>query len=190
MRQRTVNEHSLALAREWKRLGRAATAVALLTSPILFAVLYTSLEWPFLFALVGTFAGVVIFRGFVDVVAHKFIPSPSIYGAEKELQEQDVVSRRRLWYWRRKFRLLTWFVVLFVISVSIGIAYQAFSGGDTSVAGGLDAVLTVVKTYAPVAFMYVPILLILFLVNFLILFGPMIILGAGQIKTYEPGNAN
>ena len=114
MRQRTVNEHSLALAREWKRLGRAATAVALITSPILFAVLYTSLEWPFLFALVGTFAGVVIFRGFVDVVAHKFIPSPSIYGAEKELQEQDVVSRRRLWYWRRKFRLLTWFVVLFV----------------------------------------------------------------------------
>ena len=45
-------------------------------------------------------------------------------------------------------------------------------------------------TYAPIAFMYVPILFMLFLINFLILFGPLIILGAGQIKTYEPGDAN
>jgi hypothetical protein len=40
MRNRAVNEQSLALAREWKRLGRAATAVALLTSPIVFAVTF------------------------------------------------------------------------------------------------------------------------------------------------------
>jgi hypothetical protein len=39
---RRVNEHSLALAREWKRLGRAATAVALLTSPALFVLFYDS----------------------------------------------------------------------------------------------------------------------------------------------------
>ena len=44
-RNRTVNEHSLALAREWKKLGRAATAVALLTSPIVFAVFVVSFEW-------------------------------------------------------------------------------------------------------------------------------------------------
>ena len=130
VRQRTVNEHALALAREWKRLGRAATAVALFTSPILFVVLASSLGWPVPLALLGTFAGIVIFRGFVDVVAHRFIPSPSIYGAEKELQEQDVISRRRLWYWRRKFRFLSWLVVLFVISVAIGIVYQAMSDGD------------------------------------------------------------
>ena len=37
-----VNEHSLALAREWKRLGRAATAVAVLTSPVVFAALVVS----------------------------------------------------------------------------------------------------------------------------------------------------
>jgi cell division protease FtsH len=190
VRQRTVNEHSIALAREWRRLGRAATAVALLTSPILFAVLYASLEWGFLWSLLGTLAGVVIFRGFIDVVAHRFIPSPSIYGAEKELQEDDVITRRRLWYWRRKFRRVMWLAIVFSAAVAAGMVYQSFSGGDASVGGGLDAVLTVVTTYAPVAFMYAPILVMLFLINFLILFGPLIILGAGQIKTYEPGDAN
>ena len=43
---RKVNEQSLALAREWKRLGRAATAVAILTSPALFVLLDDRLEWP------------------------------------------------------------------------------------------------------------------------------------------------
>src|SRR3954466_16232584 len=50
VRTRAVNEHSIALAREWRRLGRAATAVAILTSPILFVVLYSSFEWNFMLA--------------------------------------------------------------------------------------------------------------------------------------------
>ena len=37
---------------------------------------------------------------------------------------------------------------------------------------------------------YLPILPILFLVNFLILFGPMLVLGIQQIKAYEPGDAD
>ena len=39
---RRVNEHSIALAREWRRLGRAATAVAVFTSPALFVVIYVT----------------------------------------------------------------------------------------------------------------------------------------------------
>ena len=45
-----VNEHSLALAREWKRLGRAATAVAVLTSPILFIMLLSAFDWAWYWA--------------------------------------------------------------------------------------------------------------------------------------------
>ena len=37
---------------------------------------------------------------------------------------------------------------------------------------------------------YIPIISILFLANFLILFGPMLILGIQQIKAYEPGDAD
>ena len=188
-KRRSVNEHSIALAHEWRRLGRAATVVALFTSPISFTLLYTN-DWGLLWSLVGAFAGVVLFRALIDVVAHRFIPSPSIYGAEKELQQEDVVTRRRLWYWRKKFRRFTWLVVIVGVAIAAGMIYQSLSGGDASVGGGLDAVLTVITTYAPIAFMYAPILVMLFLINFLILFGPMILLGAGQIKTYEPGDAN
>ena len=58
-----------ALAREWRRLGRAATFVAVLTSPAVFAWLYSANEWPLVWSLLGTFVLVIAFRGFVDVVA-------------------------------------------------------------------------------------------------------------------------
>ena len=54
-RQR-VHDSSMALAREWKRLGRAATFVAVLTSPVTFTVLYRGADWSFLAALLGTIA--------------------------------------------------------------------------------------------------------------------------------------
>src|SRR6185312_8192351 len=47
---RRVAEQS-ALAREWRRLGRAATFVAVLTSPATFAWLYGTNDWPLLWAL-------------------------------------------------------------------------------------------------------------------------------------------
>ena len=91
LRPRGVNEQSLALAHEWKRLGRLATAVAVLTSPILFALLVSSLDWAWYWCALATFASIVIFRGLIDVLAHRLIPSPNIYGAESELAADDVV---------------------------------------------------------------------------------------------------
>ena len=114
---RGVNEHSLALAREWRRLGRAATVVAVLTSPALFvAALRPASSGRCSGRSSATLLGVAAFRGLIDVLAHRLIPAPSLYGAEAELREQDVVSRRRLWYWRRKYRQLTWLAVLFAIA--------------------------------------------------------------------------
>ena len=42
--QRRVNDQAISLAREWRMLGRVATAVALLTSPALFFLLYGTLR--------------------------------------------------------------------------------------------------------------------------------------------------
>ena len=97
---RRVNEHSIALAREWRRLGRAATFVAILTSPALFIVLYQRFEWPLAWALLGTLIGIAAFRGLVDVLAHKLIPAPSLYGAERELVPEGV----KLDYIGREYR--------------------------------------------------------------------------------------
>ena len=104
---RRVAEQS-ALAREWRRLGRAATFVAVLTSPATFAWLYEGNDWALPWALLGTLALVIAFRGFVDVLAHKLIPRASLYGAGQELMADDIMAQRRVWYWRTKFRRLFW----------------------------------------------------------------------------------
>jgi cell division protease FtsH len=185
LRNRNVNEHSLALAREWKRLGRAATAVAVLTSPVLFVMLMSAFDWAWYWAALGAFAMIVIFRGAVDVLAHKLIPSPSIYGAENELKDDDIVSRRRLWYWRRKFRFVLVFGTLFLAVAFVVAIFQ----GEGWVAGMKDVLATI-----PAALAAAPqlglMLVILFLINFLILFGPLVFLGIQQIKGYEPGDAD
>jgi cell division protease FtsH len=190
LHQRRVNDSALALAREWKRLGRAATLVAVLTCPVLFVLLYQGLEWSFLGALLGTIAGVAIFRGLIDVLAHRFIPAPTLYGAEDELKHDDVVSRRRLWYWRKKFRNVWRFVVTAAALIGIAMVYNSFATGDGSFSGGVATIGDLFKAFGPVFLAYLPIIFILFFANFLILFGPLLLLGAGQIKGYEPGDAD
>jgi hypothetical protein len=96
-----INEHASALAHEWRRLGRAATAVALLTSPAFFLVLYESNHVGLATSLIVTVIAVLMFRGLVEVVVRKLIPSPALYGADESLKADDIVARRRHWYWRR-----------------------------------------------------------------------------------------
>jgi cell division protease FtsH len=96
----------ITLAREWKRLARAATFVAVLTSPAVFAWLYGANDWPLVWALLATFVLVIAFRGFVDVLAHRLIPRASLYGAGREMLQEDITARRRVWYWRTRFRQL------------------------------------------------------------------------------------
>src|ERR1700722_17232525 len=69
---RRAQDHQ-ALALEWRRLTRAATFVALLTSPMVFVVLFYTHRWSFIAALLGTFVCVITFRGLIDVVAHRLI---------------------------------------------------------------------------------------------------------------------
>jgi ATP-dependent Zn protease len=187
---RRVNEQSLALAHEWRRLGRAATAVALLTSPALFIVFHDQLEWPLGWALLATLIGVAAFRGLVDVLAHKLIPAPSLYGAEAELREQDLVSRRRLWYWRRRYKQLLWIGGIFAVAVVIAMLIAPLTDNDGSLSGAVDDVSQLAVDVIPAALRSFPILIVFFFINFFILFGPLLFLGIQQIKGYEPGDAD
>ena len=49
-----INQHAAALAQEWRRLTRAATAVALLTAPAFFLILYDSNHLSLIVALLVT----------------------------------------------------------------------------------------------------------------------------------------
>jgi cell division protease FtsH len=170
----------MALQTEWRRLTRAATFVAVLTSPAVFAWLYGEQDWPVIWALLATFVIVISFRGFIDVLAHRLIPRASLYGAGRELMEADIVSQRRVWYWRTKFRHLTW-LLLFVGTV-VGLLYL------------FGATLSDLFDFIPQLFVYllsfglqIP---LFFLVNILILFGPLLFFGLKQMKGYEPGDAD
>ena len=175
------------LASEWRRLARAATVVAVLTSPAVFAILVGVDDWPVGWALLGTIVFVAAFRGLIDIAAHKLIPRPSLYGADREALLDDATDRRRLWFWRGKFKFLVWvlglvFGVLGLIALITG---NSIGGLLDDIGDGIsDPQVLVMGAYMSFQLAF------LFLANFLILFGPMLVFGLKQMKGYEPGDAD
>jgi ATP-dependent Zn protease len=183
-------DEARALAVEWRKLSRAATFVAVLTSPATFAYLTMRQGWPVGWALLVTVASVAAFRGLVDVVAHRFIPRASLYGAEQPLLGEDVIARRRAWFWRTKWRRWTWIIgsalaLLLVINLIQNAVSGSASLGDT-----ISMLGRVVPLLLLSALPYVFIFPLLFLFNIIVLIGPFIFSGVKQMKGYEPGDAN
>ena len=185
-----INEHAPALAREWRGLTRAATAVALLTSPAFFLVLYDSDHASLAVSLVVTALAVVVFRGLVEVVARKFIPSPSLYGADESLRQDDLVARRRYWYWRTKFRRLPILIVIVLAILGACQALFAFSGVSAPFFNPLPALrqLFPAGELPQLGLVFVQLPMLLF-INFFIFFGPFLFMAIRQIHSYEPGDA-
>ncbi len=182
-------EESRALGRQWRGLTRVATLVAVLTSPAVFALLHLKLGWSIHWSLIFTFVAIVAFRGIVDLLLRRAIPWPSLFGAEEaRLQEEDVVGRRRAWYWYKWARLAGrigfLITVVWVIRMVKDDSYVTW-WGTASLTGHK------IVHYAnnPQVLSYAIIIVPLFLVNFLILFGPMMAMGISQMQAFEPGDA-
>jgi ATP-dependent Zn protease len=171
------------LASEWRRLTRVATVVALLTSPVAFEWLHQVQGWSVGWSLVGTFFEVIAFRGLMDLILRRFIPWPSLFGAEAAIQKEDVVARRRVWFWRFWYRFAIWLVVLgvFVWSLS-GLLGMAFGSDWLSSSLGPSP-----GTQVLYLIFQMP---LLFFANFAIFFGPFLLMAASQIRSYEPGDAD
>jgi cell division protease FtsH len=159
------------LASQWRRLTRAATAVALITAPALVVWFNQTQGWAWYWSILAALLIVITFRGFFDLVFHRLIPWPSLFGLESQrLREEDVVAHRRVWFWRFWRNVLIWTVVLGVLSylifwVLLDPAYLA---------------------------QIVPLLVIFpffMIMNFLVLFGPLLIMNLSQIQSFEPGEA-
>ena len=187
----SINEHAPALAAEWKRLTRAATFVALLTAPAFFLILFNTNRLGLILSLVITFAAVVMFRGLVEVVARKFIPSPSLYGADAALKEQDIVARRRYWFWRGKFRRLPIYVLIVLGLLALCQVLFAFAGVSAPFFHPFDGLRQIFppNTLPQLALVFIQ-LPLLFFVNFAIFFGPFLFFAIRQIRGYEPGDAS
>jgi ATP-dependent Zn protease len=183
-------EQRNALATQWRQLTRAATFVALLTSPAFFAILYQRNGWGLLAAIVVTGVAVIAFRGLVDVIARKFIPSPSLYGADQRLAEEDVIAKRRLWYWRTKYRRLSYLLFFGTIVILAIFLVQYLSGDPISLSNAFSSIGEWFAVLGPTLLILGLQLPLLFFINLLILFGPLLFFGIQQIKGYEPGDAD
>ena len=179
-----VGHDSTALAGEWRRLRRAATAVAIFTSPMFFVVLYDRLGLSFLAALGATIGSVIAFRGLVDVISRRILPWPSMYGVARDVADEDVVARRRTWFWRSLYRKAVFLaIVIFAIGGIIAIAgHHSWIDGVGKIFHGIGSI----SGSLPGLLVYV---FFLFFINTFILFGPLLIANLRQVRGYEPGDA-
>src|SRR5215218_6165170 len=189
---RLSTEESRELSNQWRALRRAATGVAVLTSPALFVWLYKIQELSVGWSLVLTILAVAAFRGLLDLIFHRFIQWPSLFGIDNErLREEDVVARRRVSFWHYWFRLL---FVLFVFVFLIYLLKVLTQGADSTTLWGTatDLVSWVWNNVlsSPTFWSQVAILPLFFVANFLLFFGPMMAMGVSQIRGFEPGDAD
>jgi ATP-dependent Zn protease len=177
------------LGEQWRRLTRVATAIALITSPAVFVWFHVTRDWSVAWSLVVTFATVIAFRGLADLLVRRLLPWPSLYGTDDaELREEDVVNRRRASFWRYWYRLA--YLVLVLLTV-IWLVRVLVPGGSRS---WLDSSAQIWDTLSaandPQVWSTLFIVPIFFLANFVILFGPMMLIGVTQMRGFEPGDAD
>jgi len=189
--RRPINDDAAALAVQWRGLTRVATAVAVLTSPAFFLVLYETDHLGLALSLIIAVVAVITFRGLVELVVRKLIPSPSLYGADQSLKQDDIVARRRYWYWRTKFRRLPVYLLLIAIVLGLCQLLFAFVGIHASFFNPLPALrnLYPAQQLPQLALIFIQ-LPMLFFINFAIFFGPFLFFAVRQIRGYEPGDAS
>jgi ATP-dependent Zn protease len=182
------SSQGMALAKQWRGLNRAATLVACLTSPAVFLYMYNQQNARWWMALLGTILAIAAFRGLVDIIARRVIPWPNLFGAETALLQEDVVARRRAWYWRGKYRLVAFVFIIFGITW----VFQVILNGNAGVARIPGVVWHFIdKNLAgSLSFSTAIQIVILLFANVGILIGPFLLMAIRQIKSYEPGDAN
>jgi ATP-dependent Zn protease len=185
-------EESTLLAQQWRLLSRAATFVAILTSPAVFVYLHKEQGWNVGWSIFVSILLIAAFRGFVDLVLRRVIPWPSLFGSDDHLlREEDVVNRRRVAFWGFMWKLVRAFLVVVVLCL----VYRALVHGwdaanpwttTKSVLNWIVHLKSSLRSFAS----YGLILPIFFIFNFLILMGPMLLMGITQIRGFEPGDAD
>jgi len=183
------SEESVALASQLRRLARVATFVAILTSPAAFFFFHKEDGLSVGKSILFTVLVVIGFRGLVDLVIRRLIPWPSLFGNEDaRLREEDIVNRRRAWTWRFFYRVG---IFLAAIITLVFLKHYFFSATyDSWPLTGWHILQSIGHVFTNRAILQQMVLvLFLFLANFLIFMGPLMLMGISQIRGYEPGDA-
>jgi ATP-dependent Zn protease len=186
-----LTESHAQLSRELRRLTRIATLIAILTSPSVYYWFHHHEGHSVGMSILYTFLICVVFRGITDILIRRAIPWPSLFGTDdKRLREEDIVNRRRAWTWGFWLRIAR----LFIIGVTVVWAVkwiQAPAGAKPSwfglVAEIPDKIGAILSN--PALWVQIVFVAFLFMANFLIFMGPLLLMGISQIRGYEPGDA-
>jgi cell division protease FtsH len=184
-----VKPESRELVDQWRRFTRFATATAVIASPAVFVWYHSEVGLSVGWSVVATFFSVIAFRGVFDVATRRLIPWPSLFGLEDvRVTQEDVIARRRAWFWRFWLKLAVWYEVIITTIWVI----RELRGDDVSwwsiETGGVSAFGSVLSN--PSVLIQVAFVGFLFLANFLIFLGPLMLVGILQIKAFEPGDAD
>jgi cell division protease FtsH len=187
----SLTESHTILSKELRRLTRVATLAALLTSPTVYYWFHHHNGWAVWKSIVATAAVVIVFRGLVDILVRSVIPWPSLFGTDDaRLREEDVVNRRRAWTWRFFLKLVKWLGGLITI-VWLYRWFRSPAGTDKSWPHTASVMLTKIGHLFQSSSFWIQMVLVLFLflANFLIFMGPLLLMGISQIRGFEPGDA-
>jgi len=165
-----------------KRLAWAATAVAALTSPII-VVWFMNHGHSLVVSVIFAVLFVGAFRGAVDLALKHLVEQvPLTLDAAKDDMAEDALRRRRLHFWRGKFRLLG------ILSLLITVVWLIHGGSWLGTWGYTwDAIASKLNGQMIQQLIILP---IFFLANFLLFFGPMMMMGISQMSGLEPGDAD
>src|SRR5438105_1193551 len=181
-------EASSELRSQWRTLTLAATATALVTSPVAYLWFHRQLGWHWQWALVATVGAVAAFRGVVEIGFRRVIPWPSLFGVDdRRLKEEDVLARRRAWFWSRVART----TVIVAALVSLVFLVQLAKGDSVTWLGTAGALWHGLWGAAGSRTVWTQLFFSfgLLLTNVAILLGPLLLMGISQIRGYEPGDA-
>src|SRR5436190_12505462 len=124
-------EQQRELSNQWRALRRLATGVAILTSPAVFIWLHKQQGWPVGWAVLLTIIAIAAFRGVLDLIFHRFIKWPSLFGVDNpQLREEDVVARRRVWFWRWWAKLFYFFALIIFSIYVVRVLRYGFDGAS------------------------------------------------------------
>lgn len=88
------------LARQWRTFNLIANLVAIAAIPAVWLFFRDDHDLSKLHAGLATWGTLAAARGTFDLIAHRFIPWPSLFGAHKTWLNEDTSLRRRIAFWR------------------------------------------------------------------------------------------
>jgi cell division protease FtsH len=184
-----AREESRALSDHWRALRRSATFVAIISAPAAFLYLWKHTGLSFGWAIVATAVAAFAFRGLLDLLFRKLLPWPSLFATDDQnLREEDILNRRRAWFWlsvlRWGVRIAAVITIVFLVQLLFDSDVTWWGTADSIIRGFGNAIAS--RTWWTQAFL----VLFLFLANFLIFMGPLMLMGISQIRGFEPGDAN